>query len=897
MVQNRVRSRNIARRERENFMRMKTSSVVLQSWWRGVRQRRYFDNEVAMVVICQAVVKGWMQRKQYLKMKNAVTMLQMRVRAWAEGRRVRTRFVEKREAVVRIQALWRGHLQRNSFRRDMVSIVRMQAIVRGKLARDSFLEMKLGAVCIQNWWRAVISGRQAREAFLGQREGAVKVQTWWRMVRQWRRFTRLLKVVIACQARVRGERERTRYLRKQKAVIVVQRWFRGCREMKEERGEFLRKRQAVMVMQAVVRGWLEKKRFVKSREAACLLQRNVRGWIARRKVESWRLERQMEMAVRLLQRQWRMVLARRRVKEMMEKNRMEKAAVRIQTCVRGWMAKRLFAQQLLGALTIQRWWRTALLTRMLREQLRKQTQSALTLQTWWRQAVARRQFCRQRSAARTLQGWVRTQGASRRFIRLRWAVVVMQRRWRAREMARTQKGRYSRMRAAAITLQAIWRGRQARSLYKEQVKAVGTLQRFVKGWLDRRFVGRKRAALLCLQMAVKRMSLAKRCRKEFLEMRRIAIGLQARSRGLLARRQFLRLQDDKEYREQLRREAEVREEERRQLAAKTITQVMRVVVERRRFIKVKTAATTIQKYWRGHWHRKVVMEQWTTASSRLSILKDIKMRLQEVNAAAKPEDSLGARTANAIDYIFSIKDVAQLICAVKTLDLSTRLSFDCCMKMTEGLSGVSPVAQLVSLMTRCNRSVPHMEVVSTILDILLNVSRVVLTREAVAIVPNLLPDLFQTMLVYRDTGAEIFSKCCALLQVLSVCPLVAGLLAQSENAKKLTGYEMIVTKKRKLKDENQRRRSCNVSALPVPTARKPLRPANSINQLNRTSSTMGLNSTMTTATPVQPKQRKASTAVATGPPWSHQTKPRFHEDPVTAITALNKVLGLSQAKK
>ena len=67
-----------------------------------------------------------------------------------------------------------------------------------------------------------------------------------------------------------------------------------------------------------------------------------------------------------------------------------------------------------------------------------------------------------------------------------------------------------------------------------------------------------------------------------------------------------------------------------------------------------------------------------------------------------------------------------------------------------------------------------LQVVSTILDILLNVARVVLTREAVAIVPNLLPDVFQTMLVYRDTGAEIFSKCCALLQVMSVSPLVSS---------------------------------------------------------------------------------------------------------------------------
>ena len=125
------------------------------------------------------------------------------------------------------------------------------------------------------------------------------------------------------------------------------------------------------------------------------------------------------------------------------------------------------------------------------------------------------------------------------------------------------------------------------------------------------------------------------------------------------------------------------------------------------------------------------------------------------------------------------------------------------------------------------------------------------------------------------------------------------MLALPDNTKKLTGYEVIIAKKRKLKEENQRRRSFNVSALPVPSNRKPLRPANSINQLNRTSSTMGLNSTMTmsSATPLQPKQRKVSTAVATGPPWCHQTKPRFHEDPVLAITALNRALGLTQPKK
>ena len=219
------------------------------------------------------------------------------------------------------------------------------------------------------------------------------------------------------------------------------------------------------------------------------------------------------------------------------------------------------------------------------------------------------------------------------------------------------------------------------------MQAVITLQKSLRAWLARRFVSWKKAALLCLQRAVKRMALAKSCRKEFLAVKQLVVGLQARGRGHLARIQFLRLQDDQEYREQVRREVVAKEVKRRQQAAKTITQVVRVVVERKRFIRARTAATTIQKSWQGHWHRKVVMEQWSSSSNRLSILKDINVRLREVKAVAKAEDSLGARTASAIDYIFSIKDVAQLICAVKTLDFSTRLSLDCSMKMTEGLGG------------------------------------------------------------------------------------------------------------------------------------------------------------------------------------------------------------------
>ena len=60
-----------------------------------------------------------------------------------------------------------------------------------------------------------------------------------------------------------------------------------------------------------------------------------------------------------------------------------------------------------------------------------------------------------------------------------------------------------------------------------------------------------------------------------------------------------------------------------------------------------------------------------------------------------------------------------------------------------------------------------MQVVSTTLDILINISRVAATRQTLVQVPTILADIFQTMLVYRDSSPEIFSKCCAVLQFLS----------------------------------------------------------------------------------------------------------------------------------
>ena len=116
-------------------------------------------------------------------------------------------------------------------------------------------------------------------------------------------------------------------------------------------------------------------------------------------------------------------------------------------------------------------------------------------------------------------------------------------------------------------------------------------------------------------------------------------------------------------------------------------------------------------------------------------------------------------------------------------------------------------------------------------------------------------------------------------------------LTTSQSKKKLTDYLSVVSKKKRMKDENQRRRSLQVPTPAPASGRKPLRPTNT--NLNTTSSVArpGLNTTVT----IKPaaKSRKPSLELASCPPWFQDSRPRYHEDPVTAVTSLNTTLGLT----
>ena len=103
-------------------------------------------------------------------------------------------------------------------------------------------------------------------------------------------------------------------------------------------------------------------------------------------------------------------------------------------------------------------------------------------------------------------------------------------------------------------------------------------------------------------------------------------------------------------------------------------------------------------------------------------------------------------------------------------EFATRYSESCCTRLIEN-NGMA-VSILANLAERCNRSLPHMEVVSTICDIFINISELLETRNFIASCDkfkSILEVIFTLMNRFKENKKPlyIFSKCCSLLWKLS----------------------------------------------------------------------------------------------------------------------------------
>jgi len=76
-----VVQKNVRRRiAYKQYQDLRSSSIRIQSWWKGILARRYVEGvrrETAAIRI-QRVARGWLARRKYLELRQSVIRIQAR---------------------------------------------------------------------------------------------------------------------------------------------------------------------------------------------------------------------------------------------------------------------------------------------------------------------------------------------------------------------------------------------------------------------------------------------------------------------------------------------------------------------------------------------------------------------------------------------------------------------------------------------------------------------------------------------------------------------------------------------------------------------------------------------------------------------------------------------------
>ncbi|KER19709.1 hypothetical protein T265_15470, partial [Opisthorchis viverrini] len=434
---------------------------------------------------------------------------------------------------------------------------------------------KCAAVVIQSCWRGFLARRQ----LFVERRAAVRIQTWWRGKIAKQNWVALRRWVIDVQRMGRTHLARERYSimlvdaeRRNKAAIRIQSFWRTClfrRQLAAERCSAVR-------IQALWRGILARRKYVSTYQWFVDVQRICRAHLARQRLVNLmsNVEREKCAAV-VIQSCWRGFLARRQL--FVER----RAAVRIQTWWRGKIAKQNWVALRRWVIDVQRMGRTHLARERYSIMLvdaERRSKAAIRIQSFWRTCLFRRQLAAERCSAVRIQALWRGILARRKYVSTYQLLINVQcvcRAHLARKRFSDRVVEAERRNRAAILIQSHWRRLLARQQFAKQRSAAI----YIQSWW--------------------RAQLAK---QKWLSIRLWVIDLQRTGRRYLVRTQVSRL---------------VFEAEQANRAAVRIQSCWRGFLERRRLSKKRSAAVRIQAWWRG----QLVRRKWRETCQAVVIVQ------------------------------------------------------------------------------------------------------------------------------------------------------------------------------------------------------------------------------------------------------------------------------------
>eukprot|EP00457_Paulinella_chromatophora_P000287 gb/GEZN01000287.1/.p1 GENE.gb/GEZN01000287.1/~~gb/GEZN01000287.1/.p1 ORF type:complete len:1678 (+),score=485.33 gb/GEZN01000287.1/:676-5034(+) len=534
----------------------------------------------------------------------------------------------------------------------------------------------------------------------------------------------------------------------------------------------------------------EKKRILKLQkdreEAVKKIQAVVRTSLARQELkvlvvaEAARKQREKEKAVKALQQWIRKVKARRQLKQAFDKR--QHARVLMQSVARGWLARRT-VQTLKLEMQRQRQEEEKAMEALAEE--RRKVRAAIIIQRTVRDWFDRLAIAEEEKTAR-LQA--EQEEAERQRIEAEEAAE------RQRVAAEKEA---ERQRVAAEKEAERQRVAAEKEAERQRVEAEEEAERqrveAEEEEAERQRVAAEKEAERQRVAAEEEAEKQRIAAKEEAERKRVLAEEQERKRKQEEQERLVRQAAEAEAaRQQAEREA-VEAAERQRVARELAHQQKLLQEERDKQAKIDKSILTIQATWRGHVVRKSISKQ------QQEKLSEIRKRMEITKKAYKTSDSLGARTQTALEQLLGSRHLSVVFEAIRTLDHVTSVLPSCCVAASEQHA----ISAIYAVLRSCNRSKPHLELVSLCLSGLLNIASYGPTKDAVFDPDFCLETLTERLQVYRDKP-DLFAQILDLLDIgCSVSGFIAQLASRPRVIKRLQGIRNVT--EHKLRIETRRK--------------------------------------------------------------------------------------------
>ncbi|GLJ46486.1 hypothetical protein SUGI_0979680 [Cryptomeria japonica] len=264
-------------KENEHVLRQEGASIIIQSHYRGLTEKRRFAKSKAAVLLLQCAVRVWIatvqKAKNSLKAQIAAVIIQSHMRGWLQ----RSRYNLLVTKIRKIQSIYRAYRHK---RNQIEAAVKIQCAWKRALFQSEFSLLRFAAIKIQSYWRGWLARKYLKE----RKTAAVVIQSWFRGHQCWKQYKLCIGALINIQSVIRGRLVLQTYIKYRKSACILQDAFRVWLSRKAVQkhgylsvGEKYKFNDFAIIIQAAFRGWRERQRYKTKLRVARSIQAIFRG--------------------------------------------------------------------------------------------------------------------------------------------------------------------------------------------------------------------------------------------------------------------------------------------------------------------------------------------------------------------------------------------------------------------------------------------------------------------------------------------------------------------------------------------------------------------------------------------------------------------------------------------